>query len=537
MMAPFIGKETELSILKSLYEKNSASLLKSFITHILYALIFCTLLYTPSFAANNKHYSSTEAFVTDQKIIRVVLDYAGSFGNEAATLNVMNRLRQMGFKGTFEFIYPDNGTSKVTMLFNLPKDIPDVYEYQDKQNNKIVFIKISEYIRRLTHGLITPTTLGITGAYDSHHVVECAEFAECKRYADNFSDFTNTNVFVKLQPWYGYDNDDVLFIHNDPKYKPVIPQGKYVIVPTADLTETKEYLQSDPSAQELLKQKPALMTLINGLEKQNFNFLSAYGWTLQASREDGIYFPDNILQVLAGARYAQLNGPAELHKGLIVSVFYNYEDDETQLIQLINSNNWGKYEHPGAEQVRKVIKELGLSDPKVFSVASISDAKTINRIQSLQPGQILLLSMGQLPKIVFDGLFTHIGTNIWPQIREGQSSLNGLLIDGRPHFRCSQASIWEPGFSLVSEPSLKTRLENFYNKNDSGKGFCKIGAWEGDGNIYQTVGELIIEANNLNSPFSRYFQDIKSDAAKPENDRINRGLEEAIKIINSNTAF
>lgn len=201
-------------------------------------------------------------------------------------------------------------------------------------------------------------------------------------------------------------------------------------------------------------------------------------------------------------------------------------------MNLVKSDNWGEYEQPGAEQARKIIRELDLSNPKIFSVASMSDADTIKRIQTLQPGQILLLSMGPLPKIVFDGLFTHTGANIWPQIREGASSFDSLILTGRPHIRCrgDDGMAWEIGYDLVKDASLKARLQNLYMG-----GFCQnMDTWKNNSNVYQIFGKLIIEANNLNSPFSRYFQDLKIEATKPENDRIRIGLEKAMKIVNVN---
>jgi hypothetical protein len=110
---------------------------------------------------------------------------------------------------------------------------------------------------------------------------------------------------------------------------------------------------------------------------------------------------------------------------------------------------------------------------------------------------------------------------------KGASSFDSLVLTGRPHIRCrgDDRAAWEIGYDLVHDENLKVRLQKFYIG-----GFCQsMDTWINNSNIYQTLGELIIEANDPNSPFSRYFQDRKREAAKPENDRIRLGLEKAMK--------
>ncbi len=84
-------------------------------------------------------YNSVAEMVAEQKVIRVLLDNAPGYGNQSATVNLMSRLRQMNFDGTFEFIYPhdEDEKEKVINLFNLPKDMPDEYTYEDSSKHKI----------------------------------------------------------------------------------------------------------------------------------------------------------------------------------------------------------------------------------------------------------------------------------------------------------------------------------------------------------------------------------------------------------------
>lgn len=492
---------------------------------------------TQSYAGNTQRYSSIEEFVTDQKIIRITVDHQPGFGNQAASVTVMDRLRQMGFQGTYEFVYPDNITDKITLLFDLPSNIPSDF-YDSKK--KIRFIKLTEYVKNLKNKSVEPFILGLAGAFykgpydpiQANHI-DTTGLGHLELY--NFANFLNLNVFVKLDNYPNYQGYSYINVRNDPKDRDIIDNNHtFFTMPVANLDDVKKYLANDPHGQKLLQKKPALKIFIDGMERQNFNVLPAYGWTLQKMYDgrDTNDFPGNILQIIAGTRYAQLKGSDEMHKPLIIPVFYNYDEEANQLIKLVQSDNWGQYEKSGAVQARKIIKELDLSNPQVFSVANIADPYTIKRLQTLRSGQILLLSMGPLPKTIFDGLFTNTGPNIWPQIREGASSFSSLVLTGRPHIRCrgDDAAAWEIGYDLVHDQALKTRLQKLYSG-----GFCQsMQTWVDNTNVYQVLGELIIEGNNLNSPFSHYFQDLKIEAEKPENDRIRLGLEKAMKIVNEN---
>ncbi len=514
-------------------------MLRQFAAHITYVLLLA--FSTHAFAASK--YNSAEEMVADQKTIRVLMDETPGFGNQSATINMMNRLRQMKFQGTFEFIYPVSETAKVISLFNLPKSLPDIYYYEDKQKNKITFIREDTYINQLINNKITPATLGITGAHDSDEESACEELPACNKYAQNFADFTNTTVFVELQPWFNYPERSSIDIQHAGKHLPIDPPGKFLVFPVANFADAKDYLANDPDGKELSQKNPALSTFIAGIEQQNFNVLPIYGYTFQKKYNDEEYdsyvFPYNIIQAITAARYAQLNEPTKAHKPIIIAVFYDYTQEIAELTKLIYLDNWGEYEKHGANYAREALNKLSLKNPNIFLTAAIADADASKKIQSLQPGQILLLSMGTLPKIVFDGIYSHDSSNIWPQIREGESSLSTLILKGRPQLRCGTFppessgyhTLWEPGFDLVKDAELKQRLTNFYGKD----GFCTDDSWIENPTIYQAAGEFIIESMNTNSSFSHYFTDLKTEALKPQNDRIYRGLETALAIINNQT--
>ena len=348
-------------------------------------------------------------------------------------------------------------------------------------------------------------------------------------------DCTNDANFLDIQadsyvtPFYNESNGIALRNDPDPKQPYEIPHtnNKFFVMPAvADLKQVHDYLENDPRGQSLLKQKPALATFLDGMENQTFNVLSVYGYKVQEGEiHEADCFPSNILQIITAARYAQLNASFQ-KRALIIPVFYDYQKESDLLMNtIIPGDNWGKYEKPGVENAREVLRKLGLRSPQVFSIANISDPSTIQRIQKLQPGQILLLSLGSLPKVVFDGLYTHTGINIWPQIREGAGSFNSLVLTGRPHVRCGNS--WDIGYDQMKDSVLKKQFENFYEMSCKGPK-----AWQDRSSIYKELGQFFIDANDPNSSLSNYFKFLKEEALQLQNDRVYLAVDDIMKRIN-----
>ncbi len=395
------------------------------------------------------------------------------------------------------------------------------------------------YIDKLIHHRVEPVKLAVTGAHDSGNEGDCEDNQTCAPLADKFADFLNADVFVYLQPWFNQEfRQDSIYLRGDKGPRYVNPHGKYLLFPTATLEQAKTYLEQDPSGMRYAKKMPVLNVLIDGIQQSKFNLLPVYGYTFRKSynyeNQHEYLFPFNILQVITATRYAQLHGARVGSKPIVIPVFYDYREEMDELNKLMQSDNWKEYEAYGASQAREAIKSLGLRNKGAFITASLTDAGAATILQNLQPNQILLLSMGPMPKILFDGIYTYQADNVLPQMREGEGSLSTLLQGGKPHFRCLTwwsgqylATKWEPNFDLVQDQVLKQRLVKFYGEH----GFCAKDAWQVDPTIYKTLGDFMIESTDPDSAISRYFKAIKLDTQKQENDRIYRGLEEALKVM------
>jgi len=477
--------------------------------------------------------------IRNQCTVRMAFDDAAGFGDLVASIHVMTHLRELGFQGVFEVIYPEISIDRLTILFDLPANVPGTFE---DTKNKIRFIKLNEFISRIKDHKVDQVTLGMTGAL-------FPGWADTPKN-QNFADFLNVKAFVWLYPYSESKHKNQIHIMNQPESHQRENSYSFIRANIADIDQAKEYLKNTPNGKNLITQNPALETFIQGMEHNRFNVFPLYGWTI-TKKYNHLYFNDpnraiaNMIQIITGARYAQLNGPDEFNnKPLVIPVFYHYQEELKQLMQLIHYNNSALFSEAGAHQMRDAIERAELSRPGVFSVADISHGNTTGIINELQNNQILLLSVGSLPKVVFDGLYTYTGKNIWPQLREGANSFNSLISTGRPHIRCGtlvdSSRIWEIGYDQISDLSLKFRLEHFYEdvlpsrrtKRVLNVGFCQgMGTWSRNGNIDSALGALIMHANNYNSSLSHYFLKLKDDASKPENDRIVIMLQDVAKLM------
>ncbi len=514
----YLGKvKLQIAKKKSVCWISRKGIEKVFLKILLFSVTLCC---APFLLADSlKKYSSVEDLIKEQETIRIIIDDAGGYGDITASMNVMHTLRQdMHFTGTFEILYPALSLKSMSTLFALSDSIPSDYE---DVVNKRRFITLEEFNQHPELNKIV--FLGMDGSPVSE--------------TDNIAARYKTKVFINIDNEIGRPSYAVISFLDDHRIYKFDNSKSYLPSPAEDITAVQQELKQNPA---LFANKPALNSFIENMKNKKFDVLPAYGYTLKLvlNSVGGFYYKENMLEIITGARYAQQNAPLPWrNRPLVIAVFFNYEAEASELNELIHSDVWDslpweKYEEAGLHSMHNTIKQLGLDQPGIFSVASISDNKTVDILNTLQPGQILLLSMGSYPKSIFEGLYTYTDTNIYPPIREGESSFSSLILTGHPHFRCGEVNInnglaWEIGLDSITDPILKSELTNFYSEQN---GFCK-GAWLNNSNLYQTFGKLIIEAHDPNSSFSLYFKNLKNAAEKIENNRVYVALQELITLL------
>ena len=477
---------------------------------------------------------TVESWLSKQTLIRTYDDGAPGFGNQSATINAINRIRQLGFNGTFEYIYLTK-PNKIAVLFNLPKNLPE--DYLDQRRN-IRFITYKKYYDLMIAHNLPLTTLAFVGGggdlvwnLEMEGIDVGSDWNEEEYPYNNDAYMLNTKVAVRISPWLSGNcapNSTIYLPDQKTPLNDCESTKKFVVTPVATFTQAKDYLQFDLDGKRLLQEKPALKTLMDVMENQSKNIWPLYGQTLHQNWNDPD--PDKpyarvMLGVIAAARYAEVHD-SELQKPLIIPVFYDITREAKELFDLINDKNWDQYQFPGKEKARAALHDLNVAD--YFEIANLTDPDAANKILNLKNGHILLLSVGSLPKVVFDAIYNYDATNVWPQIREGENTFNTLLLTGRPHIRVSMPSEtnWEPtdvGFGPNVFDKSKQLDEKFNHFIFPGEKF-----WA-DLQPEVTLGNYIIDAQDHSSLLSQYFAWLKKEALKKENDRIYYLLEQGMK--------
>lgn len=499
--------------------------------------IFFFLLIFTLHANASQPSDPVEKFLKKQEIIRILgIDFMG-MGDLAASANVMRQLRNFGYEGAFEFVYTGDGKN-VSLLFGLPSPLPD--EYLDTKT-KTRFVRIKNYFYKLNAGQTKHIPFATTGTFMYNGCAAILrddpddELAKAKKetmLCNNLANFSNADSFISLDnfpvPHKTIYNGSAFYRFNQANSIPFDDRKTYFATPVSTFREALDFLQNDPQGKELIAKKPALKNFVMGIDTQQFDVMSLYGWGVRGQDEIDTGYAGTMLQMISAARYVQLNSGR--NKPLVIAVFYNYEKQLAELQQLIQYDHWDtKFQIPGAEQARAEIKKLKLADVMLF--ANLADASTAETLKNLKPGQILLLGVGSLPKTVFDGLYTHVNTNIWPQLREGSSSFSSLLLSGRPHFRCGgvyidHEFIWEIPFDNIKDPVLKKQLETLYAPNSI---FCNgMTAWNNSAEGYKLLGDLMQQALNPGSSYSQTFIELKHDAENIDNNRVYQSIKQMI---------
>jgi hypothetical protein len=470
-----------------------------------------------------------EQFIAAQEKIRFLIDDGPNYGNQAANVNFIKRLQRIGMSGSIEVIYINGmggdsaGAKKIIELFGLPGNaLNNSTPYHDTKLN-ITFIEATLFVSRIHANQVEALTLGMTAALDSATPEGCIGRALSTNSLinTNYANFLNVKTFVMLAPYYRYNDmhvDTRIYLRNNPVvYIQEGSRNQMLITPIATLQETKKYLKNDPQGRKYKRNNPALSILIKKTKQEEINLQPIYGRSIRENIR-------NFINVILAARYAQLNGSPKMHKPLVIAAFFEINPAMSiQLAGLLSDKSFQT--ELGAEwgnEVRHTIQDLQLVNH--LQIAKLSNPATKNIMLQLKENEILLLYMGKIPKIIFDGLFTQTGSNIWPVVREGASSLTGILPTGKPHIHCQQPGsetvvTWDIDLDLAT-PALRKRLEEVNSAICPSSEDINLGRERKTAEITRVVGEYIIEALRPNSEISIFFRELKQQALNQSNDRI-----------------
>lgn len=486
-------------------------------------------------------------FLKQQKVIRIYFDSMPfGMGNQANSKNIILTLRHLGFEGKFECIYlkseylANKNKKTIANLFDLPDNFSDVY-YDEESN--IEFIELSIHLKALAenkvdrHGLsfsggqFTICMDGLASTQIKISLKEAMSGTQCINQAK----LLNTEVFINMQPYLGStpNGDPVVSMNLHRSDKKIMPsfnaEEKFNHPYTESLQDVFHYLETSKRGNTLSIKKMGLIPLINAMQRNSISTLPIHGWPVQLPENNPgypIFFPESILEYIAAARYAQLHCEKIAKKPIVIPVFYNYEKELGIIYNILVKKEWGEYrkwrDQNGGSTLDHYFESLNLA--KIFKKTALADSDSIDIISNLVPGEILLVSVGKVPQVVFNGLYIDGGGTILTSIYEGANTLNALLSNGyKPFLRSASQELIKGYYGPKESTLLKSYI--YYEFETS---FIKRCEW---------TGNFVLSAQNDDSLLSKYFAWLYETARKPENNRLLNSLHQAITLLEKRNLY
>lgn len=481
-------------------------------------------------------------------VIRVSLNGGMNYGNQAAVIGAMTEFRQKyDFQGYFELIYGDDSREKLLTLFDLNNSLPPIYA---DQTNKVIFLHLDAYMARLKDGTVTRVNLGFTVGNDKTFLNSIEDPVKKNDIQRQFffsstplnANFFATNYFITFSPYLHSKALATTQISRFDEVTPItIPNSEmtYLITPISSHKDVDNYFSS-AKGQSFLNQRPALSRFLSGMKNSEFDVLNVYARTVRfpikhkssttqhlgLRNENGFSSSeDNLVAILIAARYAQINGPVDRRRALIIA-FPSACYEELNLVATLCTQQ-NSLLNQRIQLKNPTWNELQLENSVIS--ADIMNPSTMYLFSQLQPNNILLLSLDKLPKVVFDWLLNYRGENSWAPVIEGMTAMHILMQSGHPFFECSDIRQhgWTPGYLNDMSIELKERMMQLYDKD---VGFCK-GAYLQQGQIHVLLGQFMLEARFFrDSPFSLFAQKLKKKVLEPKNNRISQALDHVDKL-------
>lgn len=462
-------------------------------------------------------FKKVSEYIQSLAVVRFLFDSGFGFGNQAANANLIARLRDLGFNGIVEVIYPPDIKEKLSVLFNVKTDLPD--DFFDAQSN-IRFITAPAFLERRKE--TNPLALGMTGAMDFGYQKTLSYLLKKTPFFSSFNsvsaDYLNVDVFLQFSSYHGdrrdlperIDNRLVFRNHSYP-VRQVGSRYQALLTPIA----------RGDFARETLDKSTPLRNLLAAIDKKEIYVLPIYGYTAEKN-------PHNLLNLLLGVRYAQLHG---LSKPVVLALLFDLSLEVlNDLKKLIFSLLWvsvsKNFDDPMAAKVRSSIHNLALD--RAFHTVPLSNLSS-SIISSWTNDDVVLISIGKLPRDSFNYFFAYQSSVMLPSVFEGASAFNLLSTTSkRPHLYCGGLDpYWPLNFSSASV-QLRNQFMNL-TRHACQEPKYWLTSWKNI-DVAELIGMFLLQSQDPESELSKFFQEHYDELLK--SDRIMSGLVPAVRLAN-----
>lgn len=349
--------------------------------------------------------------------IRVLINSGPGSGTQSASINLMRYLVDRGFNGIFEVIHA--APIKPIIASLLDADESQLNTVYNDGKLHIEFIELNDMVNNRHSDKLPELHLGVTGAiegvpgflrspYEEGYVPFNSSILE-EEAKNNFAVFLNVTSFICFDS-YTSEYSDTYIDHKNNNHSLQIGSGKKIsFYPPYHIRDAIEYLIHNKKGQLLTEQLPALLPLIELINKNLINFIPVYG-----RGTGGI---EDIRFFYQAAQYAQIHGGLPFQKPIVIGMFSK---------PVLNGSN----------------------------IVTLKDKTFIEQLKTEKDTAYILFSE-RMPSIVFNAIASH--PNVLSPIFEGTGSFNSLVLSGKAHLHWKIMSKW-PLISRNITDSLRERF-------------------------------------------------------------------------------
>jgi len=328
-------------------------------------------VYTP------EELEALKTYISSQEVVRVRWSNAPGYGHQTSTVEMMKRLRELGFKGKFQIIYSRLNPGKVGFDPEKTKILLPHFNIEDSSGFQVFpdgteLIEVKTLNEKIAEGQMKRVLIGVTGGEDIPH------------------NFLHTEFYLKAQP-FAWPKPEILegTGFRPQKYRLSDDVSQMIIrqsIPEPE--DVGEFLDKELKVSPELKAKAkGLKTLYSKTDE--FEILPIY----DSRKNEG-----RIAKMAIASMNAQSTKRANpLAKPVVIPILgrlpSNFELEHENII-----------------------------------IAKVTDDLKVH-LADLKPGQVLILEVGPLPREVFHYVLTHSSL---PPLIEGKNAINLMVNAGKP---------------------------------------------------------------------------------------------------------
>ena len=398
--------------------------------------------------------------------IRVYFAAAPGFGHQTATLSIVRRLRDLGYRGALEGIYdvPDNTPQKLGQL--LPEFDPTRREDQHLPGLGLAMRSVPSFTASRD-----PVPLALTGGADV-----------TMPFAHSF----HADVFLRLGPFDWPHYPDELWLQGRDRPATLYQEGKPLFIYRPAPEAMNEALLSGLRPENTPPAKAAgLMTLLRRLEEHDV--LAAYG----------LAFLDKFgLHRLALAVSRSMDERPELYgrRGVVIPLLLEASEKVEGLKRLVHLPGFDEYAFPQGREDAILSANEGLR--RRFKTASIESPGLEATLKGLRKGDILFLETGAVPPSAFEWFFSR---STLPPMVEGKNAVNLARLMGLPFLPIRHDSMSEL-LGTARPPEV------FGARGDKAFTVAEALAHEGGAYEFEIIADFISAAMTPGSPIRSMFE-------------------------------